>query len=148
MKMEIFPLVEEWNNTSREQFIFIVLVVMIDMSHSSHQHSISFLLSLCRCLFIKRRVKARFPTTDIDKHRTSQVCPDCHHRLLDVCMKDSINGSAKTTMGLKWCESVECNGNRLKTRDESSCYCIFQNCYYNLANANLWAIYFVSAFIS
>lgn len=41
-------------------------------------------------------------------------------------MKDSINGSAKTTMGLKWCESVECNGNRLKTRDESSCYCIFQ----------------------
>lgn len=99
---------------------------MIDMSHSSHQHSISFLLSLCRCLFIKRRVKARFPTTDIDKHRTSQVCPDCHHRLLDVCMKDSINGSAKTTMGLKWCESVECKGNRLKTRDESSCYCIFQ----------------------
>lgn len=77
-----------------------------------------------RVTSIKRKVKARFLTRDIDKHRTSQICPDCHTRLEDVAVQE--DGRQRKVMGLKWCPSEQCKHNPLKIRDELACYNIFQ----------------------
>ena len=64
----------------------------------------------------------------IPKHRTSQVCPDCHARLQDVYLQDEIDVRSNHAMGLKYCNNTDCSnpGNRLKIRDELACYNIHE----------------------
>jgi len=66
----------------------------------------------------------------IDKHRTSQVCPDCKQRLYDVYVEDGAWRDPEKVytnhvMGLKWCNNEDCKQKPLKNRDELACYNIF-----------------------
>lgn len=74
---------------------------------------------------VKKKCKEQHPTVDVDKHRTSQVCPECDSRLLTVRVKGE-NGDVRECRGIKYCESDDCKSEPIKVRDALACQNIFR----------------------
>jgi hypothetical protein len=79
------------------------------------------------CKWVKRECKNYFTCYSVDEFRTSQICPTCNQRLMDV-RKHLRDGPRRTVIvrGLKYCSSNECRSNRYKNRDEVGCNNIYR----------------------
>ncbi len=79
------------------------------------------------CKWVKRECKNYFTCYSVNEFRTSQICPTCNERLLDV-RKHLRTGPRKTVMvrGLKYCSSDICRSNRYKNRDVVGCTNIYR----------------------
>ncbi len=79
------------------------------------------------CKWVKRECKNYFTCYSVNEFRTSQICPTCNERLLDV-RKHLRKGPRQTVMvlGLKYCSSAICRSNRYKNRDDVGCTNIYR----------------------
>ncbi len=79
------------------------------------------------CKWVKRECKNVFTCYSVNEFRTSQVCPTCNSRLLNV-HKHLRSGDRPTRniRGLKYCSSKICCAHRYKNRDLVGCTNIYR----------------------
>ena len=80
------------------------------------------------CKWVKERCKNYFECYSVNEFRTSQVCPTCNERLLNV-RKQLRRGCARRTLmvrGLKYCNSTICRSHPYKNRDLVGCANIYR----------------------
>ena len=79
------------------------------------------------CKWVKRECKNFFTCYSVNEFRTSQICPTCNERLLDV-RKHLRKGDRRTEMvrGLKYCSSHICRSHPYKNRDVVGCSNIYR----------------------
>lgn len=82
------------------------------------------------CKWVKRECKNFFTCYSVNEFRTSQICPRCNERLLNVRKHSRNTNTSRNLRGLKYCESGICRSERFKNRDVVGCSNIYRKTRY------------------